>query len=409
MRHLYPLLCLIAGPLAGQVQTIVPAFDTVTVEYDFYEPPYVHRATALDTGREGYERSLSGNWLSFSGHDRDARTVMDQSRFRPAMDTARYERFRDSFQAVPAVKSLLTDAERHEIMIVNEAHHEPRHRVFARQLLRGLYARGYRHLGVETLLPGPVGDSLLRTMPYPTLGSGYYTRDPQFAAMVHEARVIGFRLFGYEADHEAGDGPRERETKQMQNIVAYRGRHPEGKLLLYVGYSHATEGELGGQWDRAMAQRLADTTGLDPLTVNQTDFRELGYPKQEAYEYRLADPELPVVFTDAAGTAWGFGDGIHWFDRYVFHPRSTYRYGRPDYVYTFGRRPVLLDLSNVGVAGPYLIQAYRTGDDITSAVPRDVVEMKAPEERALALSPGDYTLLLTTPDREQYIARVMVR
>ncbi|MEL7161824.1 MAG: hypothetical protein AAFN92_13770, partial [Bacteroidota bacterium] len=236
MRTLTFILFLTTVPLVGQ-QTIRPDFDTTSVTFDLWEPPFMHYAAATDTTRENYNFSMAGNWLSFSGHDTAATRVMDHYARVMGMDTARYERLRDQFnKTIPAVPSLLELAEKHEIVIINEAHHEPRHRVFTRQMLRGLYDRGYRHFGLETLSAFARYDTLAPSEAYVNLKHGYYTRDPQFAAMVQEAREIGYALFGYE---KSGTGsPKLRELGQMRNIMNYRKDHPDGKLLLHVGYSH---------------------------------------------------------------------------------------------------------------------------------------------------------------------------
>ena len=405
-------LCLLYVILVGCAQSpqrLQPTFSPIEVTFDGRSPTYLHDAAIRDTSREGYNARMIGNQFSFVGRAREATAAFESELPVMGMDTARYTRFVDSFDAVAAVPSILADAERHEIVIINEAHHEPRHRVFTHSLLQGLYDRGYRHFGLETLANYAGADSLIKAMPYPTVASGYYTRDPGFAAMVQAARDIGFQIFGYESNHELGDEPHHRETEQMMNIVAYRNQHPGGKILLHVGYDHATEGEIGGIWGKAMAQRLADTTGLDPLTINQTQFGERVDTLRERYEYRAAAGVTePSVFVDANGAHWNYGDQTRWFDRYVFHPRTVYRDGRPDYVFSFGRKPVYLDFSGIDLEGPYLLQAYGPDDDMTVTVPRDVVETSVADERALALLPGRYKVLVISPGREQRVAEITV-
>ena len=404
------LLCTNMFAYAQSYEGVKPDFSPIDITFAGGAPTYLHEVEIRDTSREGYHPQMIGNQLSFAGLAREAMVAFEGDGPVMGMDTARYTRFVDSFHAVAAVPSILADAERHEIVIVNEAHHEPRHRIFTRMLLQGLYDRGYRHFGLETLANYAGADSLLAAMPYPTTASGYYTRDPGFAAMVQAARDIGFDIFGYEAGHKLGNEPRHRETEQMMNIVAYREAHPEGKLLLHVGYSHANEGELGGSWGRAMAQRLADTTGLDPLTINQTHFRESADTLRERYEYRAAASALtePSLFVNAAGEHWNFDNEVRWFDRYVFHPRTVYRHGRPDYVFSFGRQPVYLDLFGIDLDGPYLLQAYGPEDDMTQAVPRDVIETSEGNERALALVPGSYRVVVIGADRAQRVAEIRV-
>jgi len=129
MRNLLFTLLVLGSYLHAQ-QTITPEFDTITVAFDLWEPPYLHAEAAKDTTRENYNFSMAGNWLSFSGNAAEATRLMDGYAREMGMDTARFENLRDNFSPVPAVASLLKDAEKHEIVIINEAHHEPRHRVF---------------------------------------------------------------------------------------------------------------------------------------------------------------------------------------------------------------------------------------------------------------------------------------
>jgi len=410
--QLFLILLFLSLSLSAQeesiLQAVQPEFDTITVTFKYYEPPYLHRSVALDTSREGYQAYMTGNLLSFGGHAREATAIMETRIPEMGMDTARYEHFSNGFKPMPAAESLLSDAEEHAIFIINEAHHEPRHRVFTRSLLQGLYDRGYRHFGLETLVHRYRNvDSLLKAGHPLSLNDGFYTHDPQFAALVNEASEIGFSVFGYE---QSGTGsPKLRELGQMRNIMRYRAAHPAGKLLLHVGYSHAHEGELGGRWEKAMAQRLADTTGLDPLTVNQTTFREMATVGKERFEYKDFPVSEPSLFIDSEGEAFNFNNEVKWFDRYVFHPRTVYRDGRPDYVFASGQCSVLVDLNSLPGEGPYLLQAYLTSDDMQKAVPRDVVERSNSEAISLALAPGDYQLLVQLVEGQQYVGTFVVK
>ncbi len=387
-------------------QNVTPAFDTITVEFDVWDTPYLLRSEILDTTKHDLVDYTIGSYLSFSGYAREATKKMEGNAEEATMDTARYTRFKEEFHAIPAIPSLLEDAERHEITIVNEAHYEPRHRVFTRRLLQGLYDRGYRHFGMESLVQTAGTDSLADQTTYPTLNSGYFTRDPQFAAMVAEAQRIGYRIFGYEA---AGTGSAKlREIGQAKNIVDYRTAHPDGKLLLHVGYAHAMEGELEGEREKSMAQRLADTTGLDPLTIDQTAFREMSDILQEAYEYRHFAPEVTSLFIDSTGSHFNFNDSLRWVDRYVFHPRTTYVYGRPDYVFAFNQKPVTVTFDSIDTKGPWLVRAYAIDDDMAKVVPRDVVEMDTDGHTALAVPPGSYRILVTSADGAQRVGTITV-
>ncbi|MBK7637262.1 MAG: hypothetical protein IPJ13_25495 [Saprospiraceae bacterium] len=57
-------------------------------------------------------------------------------------------------------------------------------------------------------------DSILQYEGYPTLKSGYYTKEPQFGNLVRAAHKKGFKIFGYESNgHTNG---KEREINQAK-------------------------------------------------------------------------------------------------------------------------------------------------------------------------------------------------
>ena len=43
------------------------------------------------------------------------------------------------------------EAEKYQIVMINEAHHVPQHRVFTYRLLEDLWQKGYRYLALEAL------------------------------------------------------------------------------------------------------------------------------------------------------------------------------------------------------------------------------------------------------------------
>lgn len=59
----------------------------------------------------------------------------------------------DQYKFVSAKETVLEVSKSAQILIINEAHHQPSHRQFTKGLLADLYANGYRHFGVEALDP----------------------------------------------------------------------------------------------------------------------------------------------------------------------------------------------------------------------------------------------------------------
>jgi hypothetical protein len=115
-------------------------------------------------------------------------------------------------------------------------------------------------------------------------------------------------------------------------------------------------------------------TGIDPLTINQVLMTERSAPELEEPLYRQAvDRGLvtqPVVFRDAAGALWSTSKN---YDMAVFHPRSRYENGRPDWLRMGGlRSPWPLPGTICGSFPSCLVKAYAAGEK-TDAIPLDEI------------------------------------
>ena len=72
----------------------------------------------------------------------------------------------DQFEPCDAVAAILELADKHQVIMINEAHHVPLHRAFTLQLLEGLHRKGFRYFAAEAL---NAADKTLQTRGYPTL------------------------------------------------------------------------------------------------------------------------------------------------------------------------------------------------------------------------------------------------
>ena len=273
--------------------------------------------------------------------------------------------------------------------MINEAHHQPMHRVFTASLLQGLYDQGYRFLGLEALAHE---DTLLNERGYPLLASGYYTQEPQFGNLVREALRIGYELFPYETQAR-GDG-KEREIQQARNIRQMIEAHPEGKFLIHCGFEHINEAEGLTGWEKAMAGRVKEYTGIDPFTINQEILTERYQPEKENPFFKLVDTLAEAsVFVNQAGDLFRGAPGDERFDVRLFHPRTTYTGGRPAWLLLHGqRRMYTIDPDTIGIAYPVMIKAYQANES-KEAVPVDIVEWQSySDQKALVLRPGEYAL-----------------
>ena len=311
-----------------------------------------------------------------------------------------------SFKPVDAREYIVQRAKKEQIVILNEAHNIPIHRVFTSTLLKELYQSGFRYLGAETL---GYGDSLLNERKYPTLESGYYTKEPQYGNLIREALQLGYQLFPYEAatPEEFASG-KTREIAQARHIETIIRRDPKAKILIHCGYSHVFEAPLKSDWEKAMAGRLKEFTGIDPFTIDQQQWTEHSEPAKEDPLYKLMNVKKPSVYVNAAGKAYPATDAAL-TDVQVVHPRTTYQHGRPIWLFRDGGwKPYFLTKEQLSLAFPCLVLAYRAGETSSrtkpfdQAIPVDAIELKrADEKKALVLPSGNYRIILLSQDGKQ--------
>ncbi len=149
------------------------------------------------------------------------------------------------------------------VVMLNENHWYPKHRLFAIQLLKNLKKSGYTHLALEALFPNQ--DIKINERGYPTFSSGYYIREPNFGKLIRKAKELGFVIIGYENQNREIN----RELGQAQNLQKILEEHPNQKIFVYAGLDHILEKETKS--GKRMAAYFKELTGINPLTINQAD------------------------------------------------------------------------------------------------------------------------------------------
>lgn len=106
------------------------------------------------------------------------------------------------FDPEAALDVVEREARKTRIVIWGEEHHLPQTRSLFEPLLRRLWKHGYRYLAAETF-----ADQVMDTkFEYPNYRSGYYLKDPVFAAAVRTATQLGYRLIAYDTSERGPDG-----------------------------------------------------------------------------------------------------------------------------------------------------------------------------------------------------------
>jgi hypothetical protein len=165
---------------------------------------------------------------------------------------------------------------------------------------------------------------------------------------VRTALRLGFQIVAYEhAMAESGesmataDFQKKRDRGQAANLAERVFQEdPNAKLVVHAGYSHIYEKE-SPYWS-PMAMYFRQLTGIDPVTVEQTEMSERSAPEREAAEYHLAESRgrlaTPVVLRNAEGRVYVGGAAPGMVDVQVFSPRSVMRDGRPQWLALEGKR-----------------------------------------------------------------------
>ena len=319
------------------------------------------------------------------------------------------------FHAVTAQAEILKHTAGRRLVLLNEAHYQPLNLVFTRSLLAGLYRQGFRYLCLEDLSNGSYADAGLNQRKYPVQASGYYSIEPQYGDLERHALQLGFTLVPYEfvpteKATDFGAQMMAREAGQARNIQQILGRDPKARIVVHCGYGHliknlSADGNFG-----FMGAFLKKNTGLEPFAIHQVDLLEHADPRLDNPYRALMHATEPSVYVDAQGALFNSAQNPDKWDASVYFPPTAYAHGRPTWLLMGNARhyyrPPARQLT---VAYPCRVQAYRAGEDVTQAVPADVIELQnAQEDHALVLEKGPYTLLLENAQgvRQQLAVRV---
>jgi hypothetical protein len=295
------------------------------------------------------------------------------------------------FEPEPALDVVEREAQKTRLVIWAEEHHLPQTRSLFEALLRRLWRHGYRYLAAETFT-----DQVIRPeFKHPDYRSGYYTRDPVFAAAVRTAKHLGYRLIAYDTSERGPDGdPSFRDRTQAANIKSrVLDRDPAARVFVIAGRLHASEKAAPDGWT-PMAAALKRATGIDPFTVYAPTMSQRLEREQEHPWYRDADArgllKVPTIFVDKA-TGRTLGSDV--CDAYVFWPRFRVEDGRPNWmVTTLGRKPVAIPGALRAGRGRRLVRAFVEGEPV-SAIPADQLLLERPDAPGvLMLAPGRYRL-----------------
>lgn len=378
---------------------LIVAFSTVVLvafaqsEYKIYQFS-AHLETELERDTLPWKYQTGAVNYSFIGNYINSLAVWDLAmNARTYKPTAADSAIMNNYTPQSAKDYIINRSKDEQLIIINEAHHNPRHRTFTRSLLEGLYKNGYRYLGLEAL-----ADTAVNKRNYATQESGYYTSEPEFGNLIYEARKLGFIIFGYEASD--GKNGKEREIEQAKNIQQFMQTNTNGKYLIHCGYDHAFEKEVQS-WEKAMAGRLFEYTGINPFTIDQVKFTERSKPEfGHWFTYATKDQNTFVLVNQNKEVFNGYRDPKQ-TDITVIHPVTHYVNERPGWL-AAGRIAYRLPKKKFKTYSfPIQVLAFRINEYENNGVPADIVELKAGQTNVpLYLPEGKYKILIRNSNYE---------
>lgn len=343
-----------------------------------------------------WKTQVGATEYSISGNYKKALQTWDKMGAEVPSITAQDSYYFKEFKPQDAKEYILNRSKSEKLIIINEAHNNSRHRVFTTSLLKELYKNGYRFLGVEAL-----ADTLINQRKFPVLKSGsMYIRESQYANLIKEALDIGFTLFNYEYKGGKGKTGKDREREQSENIAKLMSQNPNAKFLIHCGYDHLNEGIPSiKEWEKAMAARVHDLTGINPFTIDQIPGSEKGDLKFNTPYIAMANSKKPVIMINVRGKAYNGEIGSERADCSIIYPVSTYTNGRADWLTLDGQRKAFHISTNSITEYPVLVLAYRNNEFEQDGIPADVTEIISKDQKVdLILDKGDYQIIVKNKD-----------
>ena len=343
--------------------------------------PWKYQLSASDYATKGDYKNALIYWDLATG-------TREKNFTKPQIDS-----INKNYSKIKATDYIIEEAKKNQVLIINEAHHNSFHRAFTKSLLQKLFDNGYKNLGLEALTNDDSLNLALNKRKYPIQETGWYIKDPQFGNLVRDALKIGYELFPYE--QTTGSNGKPREIEQAKNIQKFISSRPNEKFLIHCGFANAYEGPYKA-WEKAMAGRLTEYTGINPLTINQVFYSEKSKSEYNHPLLKALGIKESSVILDKNNNPLKYERGSAWTDLAVFHPNTNYIDDRPNWLFENDNKNIAISLNDILIEFPVMVLAFKKGEDINIAVPVDITEVKSQTENCnLGLKKGKYNIVIT--------------
>ena len=312
-----------------------------------------------------------------------------------------------NIEHVDARRYIAFRAKKERVIMINEAYAKPVHRAFTMSLLAELYRQGFRYLAMEML-----NNNQTHTLARLTMHTGYYSAEPVAGELVRTAMAMGYTLVSYEDTAAAHHTPNQRDSIQAMNIYQIIRKDSSAKILVHAAYAHISKKPSADGYV-PMGLAFKNISGIDPLTIDQTDMSEegnFGYGRAfyQAYitKYPVKTPSVALINNEPVNVT-----NNDLYDVAVIHPPASYLDGRPSWLTLDGLRqpfyikPVAASGISLSTRSAYLVQAYYKAEmDNNEGKPWQLVPAdqsyipSARKNYLLYLKKGKYTILFRDID-----------
>jgi hypothetical protein len=235
-----------------------------------------------------------------------------------------------NLQAISAKNYLEQQAEKYQVLMINEAHTYSPHRLLTTSLLKELYLKGFQYFAVETL---SYKDTLLNMRKYPEfLNTGFYSNEPTSGNMLREALAIGYELVAYDDMSNCeydNKNPKYclniRELNQAINIKKIIDKNPNAKILVHAGHGHIRK-KPDNDWIK-MADLFQRLTNIAVFSADQTTLVSRSNPNYNNAYYQYITQNYvfdePIILLDKNKNSWTMPNQIGNYDAFVITPPIT--------------------------------------------------------------------------------------
>ena len=217
-----------------------------------------------DRGEQWLKMQYAFNYASFLGDNEYYREYVAEWEKRARFLDTEIALIQNSpDQGIDAVREyVLKYTSGEQVVMFNESHFYPSHRLLLKELLPMLKEAGFTHLAMEALYDGST-KALNKGKPV-QLNTGYYTREQHFQQLIREAQRLGLELVAYDG------GGANREQVQAKNLYERTiGQDADARVIVYAGYAHIDELPSPKGKER-MATIFKRDYKIDPVTFSQT-------------------------------------------------------------------------------------------------------------------------------------------